>query len=297
MTKAREHEYRVTRPNHVWVYGNDHSAWTQAVLLGLHEQGIPHTLVTVPPLSVFLFSGVMMPAAKLDDAPWLLDSERILVELGFSELRPDARVAMQKVFLSSGLRRVDHPWDFWRRFSYVKDGHPWPPRRLWNHFWRAFSMFYFSIVIPVGSRMRPRTEPEQLFQEFAFFQERLEPGSEFLGGDEPDTMDFQLFGQVQQSASIPGPSLAVLRDHPGLERLRDWIEAMQRRFSDYSHLYTARDFEPKLPSMDQSSTADRIFYWTGAAVMWISFPLTLPTVAYMAWRVSRKRLREPQLAR
>ena len=78
----------VARPEHVWVYGGDHSPWVQSVLLGVHERGIPHTLISVPPLSVFLNSGILMPAARIDDGPWLLDSSRILGELGFSKVEP-----------------------------------------------------------------------------------------------------------------------------------------------------------------------------------------------------------------
>jgi hypothetical protein len=37
------------RPAHVTVYGNDHSPWVQAVLLGLDEADIPWTLVAAPP--------------------------------------------------------------------------------------------------------------------------------------------------------------------------------------------------------------------------------------------------------
>ena len=55
------------RPNHVWLYGNDHSPWVQSVLLGLHEKQIPHTVELAPPLSVFRSSGVLMPAAKIDE--------------------------------------------------------------------------------------------------------------------------------------------------------------------------------------------------------------------------------------
>jgi hypothetical protein len=58
----------------------------QALLLGLHQKKIGHTLVTVPPLSLFQSSGILMPAARIDDGPWMLDSERILVEIGFSEV-------------------------------------------------------------------------------------------------------------------------------------------------------------------------------------------------------------------
>ena len=47
-----------------------------------------------PPLSVFLNSGVLMPSAKIDDAPWMLDSETILVSLGFhlGELTPEQMI-------------------------------------------------------------------------------------------------------------------------------------------------------------------------------------------------------------
>ena len=102
----------------------------QAVLLGLHDQGIAHTQVTVPPLSVFLTSGVLMPAAKIDDGPWLLDSGRILAELGFSEVRPDESRALLIAFGSSAMRRCDAAWSFWYRFSKARDGHPMLLRRL-----------------------------------------------------------------------------------------------------------------------------------------------------------------------
>ena len=282
-----------TGPNHVRVYGNDHSPWVQAVLLGLHQKEIAHTLVTVPPLSVFLSSGVLMPAARIDGGPWLLDSERILVELGFSEVEADARRALQVVFGSGAMRRADDPWKFWQRFSYARDGHPMMLRRLWNQFWRSFSILYFFTLITMGRRARPRPTPERLVREFSFFQERLVPGGEFLGGGAPDTVDLQLFGLVQMCASMPGPSLAVLREDPTLQRLREWVESMQRRFSDYTHLYSARDFEPRLPEMDPAPALERFFYWSGAALMWIAFPITLPTALYFARRVRKKGLQRP----
>ncbi len=276
------------RPKHVWVYGNDHSPWVQAVLLGLHENEIAHTLVTIPPLSVCLRSGVLMPAAKIDDGPWLLDSERILVELDFSEVEADARSALLVAFGSGALRRADGPWNFWHRFSYARDDHPKLTRRMWNHFWRSFSIFYFFTLITLGRRARPRPTPERLAREFSFFQERLVPGAAFLGGDAPDTVDLQLFGLVQMYASIPGPSLAVLQEDPTLERLREWVETMQGHFSDYAHLYSAKNFEPKLAEMAPAARLERCFYWAGAALMWIAFPVTLPTVFYFSRRVRNK---------
>ncbi|MBW2389111.1 MAG: hypothetical protein JRG89_11825 [Deltaproteobacteria bacterium] len=282
-----------TRPKHVCVYGNDHSPWVQSVLLGLHEKDIAYTLVTVPPLSVFFESGVLMPAAKIDDGPWLLDSERILVELGFSEVEADERRALRVVFGSGAMRRADAPWKFWHRFSYVRDGHPVIARRWWNQIWRPFSIFYFFILITFGRRTRPVPTSGQLIHEFSFFQKCLAPGADFFGGNAPSTVDLQLFGLVQMCASIPGPSLAVLRDEPKLRRLRAWIETMQRRFSEYTHLYSASHFAPDLPEVEPAPTPERILYWCGAALMWLALPITLPTVLYFARLVRQKGLQRP----
>ena len=49
------------------LYGNDHSPWVQAIMLGLHEKGMEYTRSTFPPLEVFKKWGPMMPAASIDD--------------------------------------------------------------------------------------------------------------------------------------------------------------------------------------------------------------------------------------
>jgi hypothetical protein len=161
-------------------------------------------------------------------------------------------------------------------------------RRLWNQFWRAFSIFYFFTLITIVRRRLPRPTTEQRIAAFSFWQDRLVPDAEFFGGDAPDTVDLQLFGLVQMCASIPGPSLAVLREEPKLERLRQWVDAMQLRFCDYPHLYTAAQFGLKDP--DIAPAPERVFYWMGAAFMWIAFPITLPTALYLARRVRKKGL-------
>ena len=71
--------------DHVSVYGALHSPWLQAVLLGLHEKGISHSLQPIPSLRLLINSGVMMPAAKINHGPWQLDSEEILKSLGFKK--------------------------------------------------------------------------------------------------------------------------------------------------------------------------------------------------------------------
>ena len=64
------------KPDFVSLYGFDHSPWVQAVLVALHEAKIPYDLTTLPPPKLFLSSGIMMPAAKINGGKWKLDSEK-----------------------------------------------------------------------------------------------------------------------------------------------------------------------------------------------------------------------------
>ena len=70
----------------VKVYGADHSPWVQAVLLGLHEKGIKHELILLPPHSVFRKWGILMPAVSIDSKPWQIDSTKILEKFDFDPI-------------------------------------------------------------------------------------------------------------------------------------------------------------------------------------------------------------------
>ena len=60
------------------LYGNDHSPWVQSVLLCLYDKNMSYNLRTIPTLSLFFKSGVMMPAMRLKSYVWKLDSAEIL---------------------------------------------------------------------------------------------------------------------------------------------------------------------------------------------------------------------------
>ena len=277
--------------NHVCVYGGDHSPWVQAVLLGLHEKNIPHTVVTVPPLSVFLNSGILMPAARIGDGSWMLDSAKILGELGFAKVDGPDRRALQVLFGVGALQRTLEPWDFWYRWSYLRDGQASLALRLWNHLRRPFSVFYFFTLITLGRlRRRQRTE-EELIEDFVYWEQRLDSGSPFLGGEAPDTVDLQLFGQLQMFSSIPGRSLHVIQEAAELERLRGWVERMQARFGGFGHLYSGPYFEPQAPAPQRASHLERLFYWLGCALIWIGLPISLAATFFFVHRVGRKQLR------
>lgn len=267
----------VPNPSTVSVYGVDHSPWVQAVLLGLQERGIDYRVRSIPPLTVFLRSGILMPAASIDERPWLLDSERILVALGFSEVPREVRRELMVAFTQSAAHRRDDIADFWRRFGLVREEEPSRVRRHWNFFWRAFAAFYFFCVLTVARRAVGRATPEQCVQLFSALQKRLEPEAGFFGGERPDTVDLQLFGIVQMLGSIPGPPLSVLRDDPALESLRGWIARMQRRFEKHPGLYSGPYFEPLRPAPQAASTSERVAFGCGAALMWLAFPLTFLT--------------------
>jgi hypothetical protein len=243
-------------------------------------------------MSVFLNSGILMPAARFDDGPWQLDSGRILGELGFSAVADDDRQELLVVF-GGALQRTRSTREFWSRWSPLRDGHPVLVRRLWNHVWRTFSVFYFYRMIQQARRRIPESTHEQVRDGFAYWETKLEESAPFLGGDAPDTVDLQLFGLVQMFASISGLSLAVLQDDPKLPQLRQWIGRMHRRFSSYTHLYSGPHFEPRLPAIVGSPLYERTFYWLGCALMWLAFPITAVAARFFARRVRSRGLQRP----
>ena len=188
------------------------------------------------------------------------------------------------------LDRTDPPWRFWHRFSLVRDGHPATARRLWNHFWRAFSIFYFFTLITIARRGVGVSSAEHQQRDLTAWQGRLPAGAVFFGGDAPDTVDLQLFGLVQMFASVPGKALEILRRDPELERLREWAGAMQQRLDAYRHLYTATTLDPRRPAIEPASLLDRLAFWSGAATMWLGLPITLPATLFLAWRVRKRGL-------
>ena len=276
-------------PRHVHVYGNDHSPWVQAVLLGLHARGIPTTLVLAPPWRVFLRSGVLMPAARFDDGPWQLDSERILVALGHGEVDPTDRALLSRLFLRSARSRVDDRWRVWARFALVRDGDPHRGRRLWHQFWRAFSIFYFFWLITYARRATPPPSDEELSSLLSALEDRL-PETPFFGGDAPDTVDFQLFGIVQMCASIPGPPLRRILEGEEHERLRGFASRMQDRFRTCPHLYTGPVLDPPADAPAAAPADEKLAFWLGAVAVWIALPVTLPLVFALVVSIRRRGL-------
>ena len=278
------------RPAHVTVYGNDHSPWVQAVLLGLHDAGTPCTLVTAPPLELLVDAGVLMPAVRFDDEPWRYDSGHILAALGYGAVGEAPARALSDLFLRAAMTRGDDRWAFWHRFSFSRDGDPDPWRRAWHHVARAFPVFYFFVLISLGRLRTPAADADSLAGTFAELQRELPENAPFFGGNAPDTLDFQLFGLVQMLETMPRLPLDVLCHHPTLDPLRHWVGAMQARFADYDRLYTAQRFEPSSPTRPVASPLERALFWCGAAGCWLAAPLTVPLVLFYAARVRRKGL-------
>ena len=83
----------------------------QAVLLGLHDKNIEYSQTSIPPFSTFVTSGVMMPAAQIDNAPWQLDSAKILESLGYDPISPDDLTAVTRTW-QGVLHRPDNPASF-----------------------------------------------------------------------------------------------------------------------------------------------------------------------------------------
>jgi len=275
----------------VAVYGGTHSPWVQAVLLGLHEKRVTHTVQNVPPLRLFLDSGVFMPAARIAGRPWIYDSAAILGEFGFSPVDEADRKMLIRTFGTGALQRTSSVWGFWKSWCTLQDGHPSRLRQLWHHLTRPFSVLYFFTVITMMRRRIPLRTANQLGEDFEYWETRLTESGPFLSGETPDTVDLQLFGQVQMFASIPCTSLNVLQEDPRLPKLREWTSRMQQRFAEYPHLFSGPYFEPRSPAPERSAALDQLLYWLGCLTLLATLPLALAAVLYFTAKVARKNLR------
>ncbi len=269
------------------VYGADHSPWVQAVLLGLHEARIPHSLTSLPPLKIFLKSGVLMPAARIDDGPWKLESADILHSVGF-EPSTDEQMRLVRRAWQGVMHRTDSAALFWGGFSLAGDCNPSVIRRMRNNFLRSFVTLYFFLLIrTVVLFARPR-DPENFGDQFLPFEEMLEvSGAPYLCGQEPNTLDFLLFGIIQCHCSIYVPPVTALQSDPRLGKLRTWIGTMQEKFEDYDHLYSGTYFTPHSKPSTWASPLERTTFWVGAVLMITTFPVTVPLIAYLAIRNRR----------
>lgn len=269
------------------VYGVDHSPWVQAVLLGLHAAGIPHSLTSIPPLETFRASGVTMPAASIDGGHWQLESADILRNVGYEPIT-DEQMRLVRGAWQGVMHRADSAALFWGAFSLAGDRSPVPIRRLANNFLRSFVTFYFFLLIRSAPLFTPRKEPEDYGAQFLPFESMLATsGSSYLSGDAPDTLDFLLFGIIQCHCSIYVPPVTALQSDPRLTSLRAWIGRMQERLVGYPHLYSGIFFPPHVSPPAWSSAWDRAAFWIGGLAMLALFPVTVPLIVILAIRNRR----------
>jgi glutathione S-transferase len=271
------------------VYGNNHSPWVQAVLLGLHEKDLAHTVIASPPLKVFLKWGVLMPAARIDGDDWQIESSQILHRLGFSEITREEQRQLMRAW-GGVIHRADNPFRFFYRFSLASDlNRRFIPRTVRN-FLRSFVVFYFFSLITFARRIVGVKMPDNFGDQFLYWEDRInKSGGEFIGGAQPDALDCLLFGIVQCHTSIPVPPIAAMQEDERLDGLRHWIASMQSRFDDYPYLYSRVYFEPKSAAPKRASIIDQCAFWLGVILMFLTLPITLPLVILLRWRLRRNR--------
>ncbi len=268
----------------VRLYGNNHSPWVQAVMMGLHQKQRAYDRISRPPLDVFLAWGCMMPAASFDGEPWALESKHILRRLGYSEVSDDDMKAIRYAW-QGVLHRADFWTRFWGEFSLASDPHPSMLQRFVNNFLRSFTILFFFLLIRTTVFLSRPQEPDNYGDQFLGWEERFAamPGP-FLAGDEPDSVDLLLFGIIQCHCSIPVPPIAALQSDERLVHTRRWIGAMQRHFADYPSLYSGVYFEPHSASPEPATALDQFAFWLGAIVMIACFWITVPLIAFLAHR-------------
>ena len=266
------------------LYGNDHSPWVQAIMMGLHEKQLPYSRTTVPPLEAFRQWGPRMPAASIDGESWFLESNDILHSLGYARVEDEDMLAIRQAW-TGVMHRTDYWPRFWGEFSLASDPNPIFARRFINNFLRAFTILYFFTLIRFGVLSRGYRDPDNHADAYLQWEKRLADCDRgFLGGDKPDSQDLLLFGIVQCHCSVPVPTVLALQSDPRLPLTRDWIARMQSRFSDYPSMYSGTYFAPHSSGPRRASGFEQFAFWLGS-VFWIScLPVTGPIIGYLIYR-------------
>ena len=269
------------------VYGQNHSPWVQATLLGLHHKQLDYTLQTATPLTVFREKGVMMPAARFDGGPWEYESGDHLQRIGYDGIAPEDLTMIRGAW-QGVMHRPDSSLGFFNAFSRAGDPSRNPLRRLVQNLLRSYSTFYFFTLIKGFVLRSGHTDPEDWAEPFLGWEARIgETEQPFLDGDEPGATDIILFGIIQCHCSIPVPPLNALRFDPRLENFRAWLGRMHEAFSGYPYLYSARYFEPAVTVPQDAGLLDRLAFYLGAGVLFLLFPVTVPFARYQASQVRR----------
>ena len=72
-----------------------------------------------------------------DHSPWV--QSVLLGQFGFSKVDEADQRALQRIFGAGALQRTVNPWEFWDKWSELRDGHASLGRRLFNHLLRPSS--------------------------------------------------------------------------------------------------------------------------------------------------------------
>ena len=262
-------------------------------MLGLHQKELGYTRTTVPPIEVLKQWGIMMPAASIDGEPWAIESTELLPRIGFSEVSREDIAAIHRAW-GGVLHRAEFIPRFWGEFSLAGDPHPSFLLRFVNNFLRTFTNFFFFLLIRWGVLMGGYRDPENYGDLYLEWEERFAamPGR-FLAGDEPDSVDLLLFGIIQCHCSNPVPTVYDLQSDPRLTRTREWIGAMQEYFADYAWLYSGVYFAPHRKGPKPAASMDQLAFWLGAFTMIVCFPITVPLIAWLAYRARGLRGQAP----
>ena len=265
------------------IYGLDHSPWVQSVLLGLYDNKLDYNLRTIPTLSLVLKSGVMMPAMRIKDSHWKLDSMEILQTLGHEPISNSEKKLIFKTW--QGVQhRVDNPLKFFYSFSLCKGIYKNKLINLISHILRPLiSIYFFTLLNFIKIKIKKFTKNEKFCSQYTYWNNKLlTQDTKFFGGDTLNIIDYQLFGIIQSHCSIPYfPLIKTLQEDRGLSHLREWISNMQAKFANYPHLYSADYFNPKQRKIEKASYVERAAYWIGLITFIVMTPITILLLVYL----------------
>lgn len=296
----------------VLLYGSDHSPWVQTVLIALEYYQVPYEIVHYP-ISWYSFRqhGLVFPACLWPDGTLSTDSLAIVTQLERRQINAVTKISnttgitglevekpysedeyielkrsqkkLERFFLSYVLTRAI----FGKKLSFIKvwaqtsDQTSSRLSYLISNLMRSFITLYFFSLINIAIiscylKRSPVYSIKHFCNDLSDWNQQLYT-QDFLGGLEPNYLDYALLGHIQCITSgLTKQFIPFIHEQPHLIL---WIHRMHALLPKYQRLYSRRLFNSHARVRKASRVSQFLFY-SSLVVQLALFPITLIALFY-----------------
>eukprot|EP01084_Bolivina_argentea_P308212 532869_1 len=270
-----------SEPN-IYLYGADHSPWTQAVIMFLEYKQLKYTLNTTPDFKSIKHnkcnvSYFQMPVLHYNNQI-ISDSVKILKFINARHLKPavysynitaEDQMNLNRIFMHAITRTKSRLFDFIYKWSLIKDN----PTSYMSLFFRPVIVVYFAMLITVASHGKVQNMANvfkintQIEDMNAYYPEKtfiyglkyFENQKQYLYSSEkqlPSLLDFLLLGQFQcLHTGLSNECLPLVDEY--FPSSKQWLKLMHENvLPKYDRFYTKCE-------VIGTNVFERLIFWLG----------------------------------